>query len=114
MSATHEAPAPAYIGLVVGEKKAGLFDNFVLAAAGDPRYVTVSGLPQGWSVELKDANGALIASALADSSGTARLSVVAKPVIANAKITVKNERGDIVVERVFSEVVGGDEYYYGL
>jgi hypothetical protein len=100
-----------YFGLDV-DGGTSLFDNFVLAT-GDPRYVVVSGLQQGWTVELRDASGALVASATADSSGTARLSVAARPTVANAKITVKDAQGAVVIERTFSQVVGGDEYAYG-
>ena len=110
---SYAGPRPVYIGLVVdGKNKAGLFDNFVVAT-GDPRYVVVSGLQQGWRVELYDASGNLVASATADSSGTAWLSVAAKPIVANAKITVRDAQGAVVIERTFSQVVGGDEYAYG-
>jgi hypothetical protein len=110
---SYTGPRPAYIGLVTdGKGKRGLFDNFVVAT-GDPRYVVVSGLQQGWTVELRDASGSLVASAAADSSGTARLFVAAKPIVANAKITVKDAQGAVVIERTFSQVVGGDEYAYG-
>ena len=110
---SYTGPRPAYIGLVTdGKNKAGLFDNFVVAT-GDPRYVVVSGLQQGWTVELRDASGNLVASAAADSSGTARLFVAAKPIVANARITVRDAQGAVVIERTFSQVVGGDEYAYG-
>jgi hypothetical protein len=110
---SYAGPRPAYIGLVTdGRGRRGLFDNFVVAT-GDPRYVVVSGLQQGWTVELRDASGNLVASAAADSSGTARLSVAAKPIVANATITVKDAQGAVVIERTFSQVVGGDEYAYG-
>jgi len=109
----YTGPRPAYIGLVVNDnKKAGLFDNFVVAT-GDPRYVVVSGLQQGWTAQLYDASGNLVASATADSSGTARLFVAAKPIVANARITVRDVQGAVVIERTFSQVVGGDEYAYG-
>lgn len=100
-----------YFGLDV-DGGTSLFDNFVVAT-GDPRYVVVSGLQQGWTAELRDASGNLVASATADSSGTARLFVAAKPIVANAKITVKDAQGVVVIERTFSQVVGGDEYTYG-
>jgi len=110
---SYTGPRPAYIGLVTdGKNKVGLFDNFVVAT-GDPRYVVVSGLQQGWTVELRDASGNLVASATADSSGTARLFVAARPIVANAKVTVKDAQGVVVIERTFSQVVGGDEYAYG-
>jgi len=100
-----------YFGLDV-DGGAGLFDNFVLAVS-DPRYVSVSGLQQGWLVELRDRSGALVASAVADGSGVARLFVAARPIVANAKVAVKDALGSVVIERSFSEVVGGDEYVYG-
>ena len=100
-----------YFGLDIDDGT-GLFDNFVLATS-DPRNVTVSGLQQGWSVELRDAGGALVASAMADSSGVARLFVVAKPIVLNARIAVKDSLGNVVVEKGFNMVVGGDEYAYG-
>jgi hypothetical protein len=33
--------------------------------------------------------------------------------VANAKITVRDAQGAVVIERTFSQVVGGDEYAYG-
>jgi len=112
IAASHSAPTLAYVGLVVDGKGKGLFDNFVLAA-GDPRYVTVSGLQQGWLVELRSASGDLIASAVAGNDGVAHLSVIARPVIADARIAIRDARGNTVIEKTFSEVFGGDEYAYG-
>jgi len=101
---------PAYIGLVTdGKGKRGLFDNFVVAT-GDPRYVVVSDLQQSWTAQLYDASGALVASATADSSGTARLFVAAKPIVVNATITVKDVQGNVVAASAFNYVVGGDVY----
>jgi hypothetical protein len=111
VSASDSQVSVNYFGLDV-DGGTSLFDNFVLAT-GDPRYVVVSGLQQGWTVELRDASGALVASATADSSGTARLFVAARPIVANAKVTVKDAQGVVVIERTFSQVVGGDEYAYG-
>ena len=100
-----------YFGLDV-DGGTSLFDNFVLSTS-DPRYVVVSGLQQGWSVELRDAGGVLVASAIADSSGVARLFIAARPIVLNAKIAVKDSLNNVVVEKDFNEVVGGDEYAYG-
>ena len=101
-----------YFGLVV-DAGAAIFDNLVLSDR-DPRYVVVSGLQSGWVVELWDSGGGLVASAPADGSGVARLFVVTKPIVANAKITVKDAAGSVVVEKNFTVVVGGDEYVFGL
>lgn len=113
---SHNAPAPTYIGLVVDDNekknKIGLFDNFVLSR-GDPRYVTVSGLREGWIAELRDSSGQLVASAAAGSDGVARLPVASRPIITNARITVKDSAGSTVIEKRFDTVVGGDEYTYG-
>jgi hypothetical protein len=70
-------------------------------------------LQQGWTAQLYDRSGNLVASATADSSGTARLFVAAKPIVANATITVRDAQGAVVIERTFNQVVGGDEYAYG-
>jgi hypothetical protein len=111
VSASDSQVSVNYFGLDV-DGGTSLFDNFVLAT-GDPRYVVVSGLQQSWRVELRDASGALVANATADSSGTARLFVAARPIVANAKVTVRDAQGVVVIERTFSQVVGGDEYAYG-
>jgi flagellin-like protein len=89
------------------------FDNFVVSTS-DPRIVTVTGLEQGWRVELYDSSGSLVASATADSSGKALLSVLAKPIITNGKIMLRDSSGNMIIERTFSQIVGGDTYTYGV
>jgi flagellin-like protein len=105
-----------YPGLTVNDddkqKRSRSFDDFV-ASASDPRVVTVTGLEQGWIVELYDSSGGIISSATAYSSGKAALSVLKKPVIAGGKIVIKNAPGKVIIEKTFSVIVGGDTYTYG-
>jgi len=106
-----------YPGLTVNndDKKqtlSRLFDNFI-ASTSDPRIVTVTGLQQGWIVELYDQAGNLIARATADASGKATLSVLASPITTNGKIVIKEASGNTIIQKTFTQIVGGDTYTYG-
>jgi len=89
-----------------------LFDNFI-ASTSDPRIVTVTGLKQGWIVELYDEAGNLIARATADTSGKATLGVLASPITANGKIVINDASGNTIIQKTFTQIVGGDTYTYG-
>ena len=101
---------PSILALLVDEK-AGLFDDLV-AATGDPRYVVVLGLPQGWSAELYTSGGALVARAPADSTGTARLLVAHYPILRGATLVLKDASGKQVLSRILDLVLGGDVYSF--
>ena len=89
-----------------------LFDNFI-ASTSDPRIVTVTGLKQGWIVELYDEAGNLIARATADTSGKATLGVLASPITVNGKIVINDASGNTIIQKTFTQIVGGDTYTYG-
>jgi hypothetical protein len=105
-----------YPGLTVNDddkqKLSRLFDNFI-ASTSDPRIVTVTGLQQGWIVELYDQAGNLIARATADTSGKATLGVLASPITTNGKIVIKDASGNAIIQKTFTQIVGGDTYAYG-
>ncbi|MEM0024572.1 MAG: hypothetical protein QXJ38_04970 [Thermofilaceae archaeon] len=101
---------PERASLIV-DRDAGYFDNFIISSV-DPRHIQVTGLEQGWRVELYS-GGTLIGSAVADASGVARVTVVTDLIVVNAGIVVKDSTGSVVIERAFTEIVGGDEYTYG-
>ena len=101
---------PSILALLVDEKS-GLFDDLV-AATGDPRYVVVLGLPQGWSAELYSSGGALVARAPADSAGTARLLVAHYPILRGATLVLKDASGKQVLPRILDLVLGGDVYSF--
>jgi hypothetical protein len=105
-----------YPGLTVNDddkrQYSRVFDNFI-ASTSDPRIVTVTGLQQGWIAELYDQAGNLIARATADASGKATLGVLASPITANGKIVIKDASGNIIIQKTFSQIVGGDTYTYG-
>jgi len=100
-----------YIALIVDGKGEGYFDNFVISSQ-DLQYVQVSGLEQGWRVELYSGD-TLIGSAVADASGVAQVTVVTDLIVVNARIVVKDSTGNVVIKKAFTEIVGGDEYTYG-
>ncbi|MEZ0346377.1 MAG: hypothetical protein ABWK01_07490, partial [Infirmifilum sp.] len=81
VSATDSTFTPAYLGLAV-DGGSSLFDE-VVAATGDPRYVRVTGLQPGWTVELWNGSK-LVASAVADAGGAASLNVLQLPIIRGA------------------------------
>jgi hypothetical protein len=105
-----------YPGLTVNDddkqRRSRLFDNFI-ASTSDPRIVTVTGLQQGWIVELYDQTGNLIARATADTSGKATLGVLASPITTNGKIVIKDASGNAIIQKTFTQIVGGDTYSYG-
>jgi hypothetical protein len=111
-SDTDSSVSPNYFGLVV-DRGAGYFDNLVVASTGDPKYVWITGLTPGWIAELRDSSGNLVSSATADSSGPATLSVIKLPIILNGTIVIKDQYGHIVIQKTFSQIVGGDTYAYG-
>ncbi|MCC5997793.1 MAG: hypothetical protein LM573_01815 [Thermofilum sp.] len=105
-----------YPGLTVNDddrkQYSRVFDNFI-ASTSDPRIVTVTGLQQGWIVELYDQTGNLIARATADTSGKATLGVLASPITTNGKIVIKDASGNAIIQKTFTQIVGGDTYSYG-
>ncbi|MEM0236287.1 MAG: hypothetical protein QW628_13295, partial [Thermofilum sp.] len=101
---------PERASLIV-DRDAGYFDNFIISSV-DPRHIQVTGLEQGWRVELYS-GGTLIGSAVAGASGVAQVTVVTDLIVVNARIVVKDSTGSVVIERAFTEIVGGDEYTYG-
>ncbi|MEM4640318.1 MAG: hypothetical protein QXT93_10620 [Thermofilum sp.] len=101
---------PERASLIV-DRDAGYFDNFIISSV-DPRYLQVTGLEQGWRIELYS-GGTLIGSAVADANGVAQVTVVTDLIVVNARIVVKDSTGSVVIERTFTEIVGGDEYTYG-
>jgi hypothetical protein len=100
---------PSYLAFLVDEGSAS-FDDLVVAA-GDPRYVVVAGLPQGWSAELYS-GGALVASASADSTGTAKLLVAGNQIVSGATLVLKDAGGRQVLSKSFNLVLGGDVYSF--
>jgi hypothetical protein len=100
---------PSYLAFLVDEGSAS-FDDLVVAA-GDPRYVVVAGLPQGWSVGLYS-GGALVASASADSTGTAKLLVAGNQILSGAMLVLKDAGGREVLFKSFDLVLGGDVYSF--
>ncbi|QOJ79404.1 hypothetical protein IG193_02780 [Infirmifilum lucidum] len=112
VSASDSVVKPSYIGLAVDGSSSTLFDD-VVVATGDPRYVTVTGLQQGWSVLLVDFSGNTVARAIADSTGVARLWVLNSSVLRDATIRVLDSSGSTVIQKTFPVVIGGDTYSYG-
>lgn len=99
------------------------YDNLIVTVNHPPWYVNVTGVPDGWSVVLKNATGHVVASAVS-SGGVARLVVamqgvvdmLAEPynrnalIIPNATLEVYDEVGGLIVSRTFDVVLGGDRY----
>jgi len=100
---------PVHLALMVDEK-VGVFDELVVAS-GDARYVVVKGLPQGWRAELY-LGGSLVASATADSSGTAWLLTAHYPVLRGATLVLKDSGGGQALSRAFELIVGGDVFEF--
>jgi len=99
------------------------YDNLVITVDHPVWLVNVTGLLPGWTVYLYNSTGGLVASATADSSGVAVLSVApplvdlySSPgyrsgfIIVNATLTVKDEYNRTVISQEFPVVVGGDLY----
>jgi len=71
--------------------------------------VNVSGLTPGWTVVLKDENGAIVASAQANSRGVASLNVITRPIVKKATIEIYSG-ATLILSESFDVVVGGDVY----
>ncbi|MEM3659518.1 MAG: hypothetical protein QXU11_03790 [Thermoproteota archaeon] len=85
------------------------FDDFVACADANPRFVNITGLTPGWTVVLKDENGATVASANANTRGVASLNVITKPIVRNARIEIYSG-ATLIASKSFDIVVGGDVY----
>jgi hypothetical protein len=103
------------VGLSIFKEKTGYgiltarFDDFVACIDADPRFVNVSGLTPGWTVVLKDENGAIVASAQANSRGVASLNVITRPIVKKATIEIYSG-ATFILSKPFDVVVGGDVY----
>lgn len=96
---------PKYFGLLVDEKT-GTFDNVVLAT-GDSRYITVKGLPSRWKLEVYSGSE-YITGAESDGFNDLLLFVVRRPIIENARVVVRDPRGEFFREYQMGILVGGD------
>ncbi len=93
------------------------FDNFIVSWA-DPRYVnvtvTLDGSPvDGWTVELYNSTGGLVASATTDAQGVAVLDVTWQPIVSGAVFKIYNSTGALVAEAPLSLYTGVDTAYGG-
>ena len=94
------------------------FDDFVATSDADPTYgtyadpsfVTVIGLMQGWTVYLRDSGNNIVAIATAGPDGVARLNVLTRPIVRNARFEIRWNGIVILPSQSFSVVVGGDVY----
>ena len=87
------------------------FDDFV-ACYANPSFVNVTGLGQGWRVELYDGN-TLIDQEYADSQGFVSLNVLTRPIIKNGRIDIYDGNSNHIFRKNFSEdIVGGDVYMF--
>lgn len=102
--------APEHAGLIIDDGT-GFFDNFLISTVS-PEHIVVSGLQQGWIVELYHGD-TLIGNATADASGKVRIRVISNLIVINGRIVVKDAQKNKILERTFTEVVSGDEYEYG-
>ncbi len=88
----------------------GTYDDFVATVNAIPLYVNVTNVPAGYTVDLYDASGNLIASATAGSNGVATLKVIPHPIVRDGNITIYTSSGSKYATAVFPIVVAGDVY----
>ncbi len=86
--------APQVAGLAIyGDTYLAYFDNFIISSAY-PRWlnvtIVVNGSPvgSGWTVELYNGTGDLVATATTDSTGTASLDVLWQPIVWRATLKI--------------------------
>ncbi|MEM3361676.1 MAG: hypothetical protein QXV85_10780 [Candidatus Bathyarchaeia archaeon] len=103
-SSPRVSPSLAGVGVRGGT---GNFDDFIVSYDRNG-VVRVSKLESGWTVTLYDSSGAVVASSVSGSSGTAGLNVRVKPVVRNAAVVVRDPLGNVIVSQGFEHVVGGD------
>ena len=98
---------PRHFGLGTWYQDA-YFDN-VVVSRGNPRYLNVTGVPEGWTASITSA-----LSNLSDTSvnGTVVFDVLRYPIMRNAIISVYND--GINVSKAFRVIVGGDVYAFGV
>ncbi|GAB6148415.1 hypothetical protein JCM10135_09570 [Stetteria hydrogenophila] len=86
------------------------FDNLVITVDAPPWLVNVTGLQPGWRVVLENSTGGVVDEATAGSDGVAVLEVWGYLIVPNATIKVYDSAGNLVANRTFDLVVGGDVY----
>ncbi|ADI31334.1 hypothetical protein [Staphylothermus hellenicus] len=86
------------------------FDNLVITVNAPPWLVNVSGLQPGWRVVLENSTGGVIDDAIVGSDGIAVLEVWGYLIIPNATIKVYDSSGNLIVNKSFDRVIGGDLY----
>lgn len=124
ISAVDNSITPSRVGFVMGiELPQSLFfsysmwagfDNVVVSFNREPWIVIVNGLQQGYTVLIRDANNNVVASATADSTGTAVINLwsagLAWFAIPNATVEIQDQNANTIVAKQFTYVVGGDVY----
>lgn len=102
------------------------FGNLLVTVDAPPWYINVTGVPDGWRVVLRNSTGAVVDNVTA-VNGLAVLSAVPKQpiyigshnywryrprylIFRNASIEVYNQDNELVINKTFDEVIGGDLY----
>jgi len=107
---------PSYVGVSVDGSGGvagaqAMFDDFVISI-GSPRYLLVEGIPQGYSVELYDDEGFLVAGAVSDG-GVVSLDVLRDVVVGRglgASFKIYGGGIEPCTTLIHEAVVGGDYY----
>ncbi|MEM1619021.1 MAG: hypothetical protein QXE77_05680 [Desulfurococcaceae archaeon] len=103
------------------------YDNLLVTVDNPPWFVNVTGVPDGWSVVLRNSTGGVVASAvslgglavlhvypnLTDLTGfTYNASSDLGFIFRNATIEIRDSAGNLVYSERFSVVLGGDLYMF--
>ncbi|MEM1804317.1 MAG: hypothetical protein QXR80_07450, partial [Desulfurococcaceae archaeon] len=128
-------PTPLYVPYAVGlgywinQTETGwvYYDNLLVTVDNPPWFVNVTGVPDGWSVVLRNSTGGVVASAVS-LGGLAVLHVYPNLtdllgfgynasfdlgfIFRNATIEILDSAGNLVYSERFSVVLGGDLYMF--
>ncbi|MEM1803570.1 MAG: hypothetical protein QXR80_03620 [Desulfurococcaceae archaeon] len=129
-------PTPLYVPYAVGlgywvsttlVSGTVYYDNLLVTVDNPPWFVNVTGVPDGWSVVLRNSTGGVVASAvslnglavlhvypnLTDLTGfTYNASSDLGFIFRNATIEILDSAGNLVYSERFSVVLGGDLYVF--
>ncbi len=113
--APHEWLTPSFVGLSINKltdprQMKVYFDSILVTVNVPPWIVRVENLQSGWMVKLKDSSGSVVAEGVAGLGGFVELNVWGIWIIENGVIEIYDGLGRLLLQKSFSEILGGDVY----
>jgi hypothetical protein len=110
ISAYDTTIAPVRFGLGLYGAGPKFFDEVVIAT-GNPRYLNITNIPPGGSVELYDSNQLVAVGVDDDGDGVVVLDVLYNPIIEEPRIIIRDAAGEVVYNSTLDHPVVGAQVY---